>query len=118
MLKEIKKLSKFSAVLALLPMAAFAATTFFDILGTVSDLLAIVIPILLVIATIIFIWGLITYIMNVGDAAKQKEARSLMIWGIVLLFVIVAVWGIVGIVGRTFNVENASIPTGPTPSTI
>lgn len=117
-LKEIKKLSKFGVISALLPIMAFAQTTFFDILVTVSDLLAIVIPILLVIATIIFIYGLITYILNVGNAEKQKEARSLMIWGIVLLFVIVAVWGLVGVVGRTFNVENANIPEGPLPPVI
>lgn len=115
-MKEFKKILKTGIIPFVLPVFAFAQTTVSGILTTTSTILQQVIPILLIIATVIFIWGLIWYILAAGKEESRKEARNVMIWGIIILFVVVAVWGLVNVLGDTFNIENSNIPPGPLPS--
>jgi hypothetical protein len=53
---------------------------------------------MVLVATAIFLWGGVRYIAAGGDEEKVKEARSMIIWGIIFLAVMVAVWGFVNIV--------------------
>lgn len=114
-MKEIKKLSKISILTAFLPVMVFATETFNSLLIRVSNFFKVLIPVLLILATIIFIWGIISYIIAAGDAGKQKEARGMILWGVILLFAIVAVWGLVSVLEETTGVKNTTIPTGPLP---
>ena len=98
------------------PFSGFARTLG-DILnpttGTIPQILNIVIPILIVIATIVFIWGIISYILSAGSDERKKEAKNLIIWGLIGLFVIVAMWGLVTVIGSTFGVSETVIPGAP-----
>ena len=98
------------------PFSGFARTLD-DILnpatGTIPAILDIVIPILMVIATIVFIWGIISYILSAGSDERKKEAKNLIIWGLIGLFVIVAMWGLVTVIGSTFGVSETVIPGAP-----
>ena len=98
------------------PFSGFARTLG-DILnpttGTIPQILNIVIPILMVIATIVFIWGIISYILSAGSDERKKEAKNLIIWGLIGLFVIVAMWGLVTVIGSTFGVSETVIPRAP-----
>jgi len=91
---------------AFLPFLALAqqSTKLGDVLSTVSKLLNTVIPILITLAMIYFIWGVIQYV-TAKDEEKQKEARSVMINGIIGLFAIVAIWGLVALISKTFGVD-------------
>lgn len=110
----IKKYKVISAVLAALsPIAALAATTINAAVTTIGNIIDLVVPILMVIASVVFIWGIITYILAAGNDDRKKEAKSLILWGLVALFVIVAMWGLVQILGKTFGVESTGIPTAP-----
>lgn len=60
-----------------------------------------IIPILIGLAVLAFIWGLIKYIKNNSDQDK-KDAVGVMTFGIVALFVIVSVWGLVAVLQGTF----------------
>lgn len=53
-------------------------------------------------ALLFFFWGLAKFIMNVSDETKRAEGKSIMVWGIIALFVMIAVWGLVGILENTF----------------
>jgi len=64
----------------------------------VNDLL----PILVALAVVFFIFSLLKFLYSAGS--KKEEAQSQMIWGIVILFVIVSVWGIVNLFGSTFGI--------------
>lgn len=92
-----------------LPFAVFAQTVttptggLFDILDTIASILNILVPILIALGVVYFIWGVIQYI-TAKDEEKKKEARSVMISGIIGLFVIVAIWGIIGLLLDTFEV--------------
>lgn len=101
-------------IISAAPMFAFAAVTdVSSLIGTIKTLIESVIPLLMVIATVIFLWGIISYIMAAGDEEKVKEARSYIIYGLIGLFVMVSVWGLVGIIANTFGLSSSGgIPTG------
>lgn len=104
-----KSLIKFGVLgSVLVPFLAFAqqlpgqSTDVFGVLAIVSRVINIVTIILVAAAILMFIWGVIQYISSGGDEEKQKAARSTMIYGIIGIFVIVAVWGLVNILRNTF----------------
>ncbi len=71
-----------------------------DLQGLISsagDMLNRVIPVLIALALVVFFWGLVKYIMS----GKAKGAKDIMIAGLLGLFVMVSVWGIIGIAQRT-----------------
>ncbi len=92
--------------LALLPVAAHAETLG-GILSTVGQLIGAATPIVVALALVFFFWGLAMFILSSGDE-KKKEAISVMIYGIIALFVMVSIWGIINVLQTTFNVQAGS----------
>ena len=84
-------------------------TTLADILWTLSDLVNIAIPIVVSLALLAFFWGLAMFIFQSGDTEKRKNGLQIMIWGIIVLFVIVSLWGIINVLQYTFNVEGGYV---------
>jgi uncharacterized membrane protein YfcA len=115
----MKKILTFALVAVFAPSVTFAAATAFTILGIAQSILNVVIPVLITIAVIIFIWGVVSYIMAKEDDQKTK-ARQKILNGLIGLFVIVAFWGILNVVSRTFGVSNdqapSNLPCIPNPS--
>ncbi len=64
-----------------------------------------IIPLLFTIATAAFIWGIIQYFLNPENEEKRSQGKSYMLWGIIALFVMVSMWGLVGVIGNTFGVK-------------
>ncbi len=79
------------------------------VLSTIAGLINLATPIIVALALLFFFWGLATYILNASDGEKQKEGRNIMIWGILALFVMVSVWGIVNVVRDTFKLNDNTI---------
>jgi hypothetical protein len=50
------------------------------------------------VALLLFFWGLAIFIFQSGDPASHEEGKNKMIWGLVALFVMVSVWGLVGFI--------------------
>ncbi len=63
-------------------------------------------PLLISISVIVFIVGVIKYIASGDDSGKREEGRNFILYGIVGLFVIVSVWGLVGVLQGTFGLGN------------
>jgi hypothetical protein len=110
----MKKASVFT-LLALLPSMAFAQgaglTALIVQLQTWLDLL---IPLLLTAAIVVFFWGLVKYILNAGDEAAKESGKTLMIWGMIALFVMVAFWGIIGWVQQSLGLsDSVTVVTAP-----
>ena len=63
------------------------------------------IPILITLALIYFLYGLAEYIFKANDVDTRTEGRERMIQGIIALFVMSTVWGLVGVISNTFNVQ-------------
>jgi len=89
-----------------LPILAFAAVT-----PTIKGLIEIVGDIFMTIIPVIGI-GSFSYVMYNGykyiqaaGSGKQQEAKDGIIYGIVGLFVMVSVWGLVNVIRNTFDIE-------------
>lgn len=78
-----------------------------------------IIPLIFALALVMFIWGVVQYVINSSEEAKKEKGRQFMIWGIIALTVMVSVWGLVRVLGDTFNIETGFIPQvkPSTPST-
>lgn len=91
--------------LVFLPNVASAACGTSDLEGiicTVADLLKSIIPIVLSLAVLYFIWGVIRYVIAGGEEAK-KNAKDMIIYGIIGLAVITSMWGLVNVITNTFG---------------
>lgn len=91
-----KKFAYLSTLLLALPLAASAQTLqpLANLIGAIARLVGALVPILITMALVAFFWGLVRYLFNSGKDG-HAEGKNLMIWGLVSLFVMVSVWGIV-----------------------
>lgn len=76
----------------------------------VGDLVNKAIVVIVGLATVYFLWGVAKYILHSGDAAQREEGRSMMIYGIIAIFVMISVWGLVNLLSDTFKLNNSTIP--------
>ena len=116
-----KTLAKIAlGVIILAPLFAYAATTVDTILTTIRILLNQIIPILMILATVVFLWGIILYVVAGSDEEKVATAKSYILTGLVGLFVMIAVWGIVQAIVSQFGLQSESgvIPPGPRGTTL
>jgi mannose/fructose/N-acetylgalactosamine-specific phosphotransferase system component IID len=131
MKKKLMVLSGF--VLGLAPVAAFAqnvvttgtttnscsstVTTIGGVFCKISQILGAIVPVLIALAVVYFVWGVVQYVMS-GDEEAKKAGRDRIIFGIIGLAVIIAMWGLVNILVTTFglngsNNTNVVLPTVP-----
>lgn len=111
----MKKIIKISSVAALLlPSFAFAAKLT-DVFTTIGNLVKQVAPILMGFAFAYFLYGVIKYIMAGSDDISKAAGKQVMIGGIIGLFVMISVWGIVGMLASTFDVTDTTIDVPSTP---
>lgn len=67
-----------------------------------------VIPFIFSLAVVMFTWGAVKFfIINSDEEKKRAEGKQFMIWGIIALAVMISIWGLVGILGDTFSLDNA-----------
>ena len=51
----------------------------------------------------LFVWGLVQFIMNLDKGEENKEGKQHMLWGIVGMFVMASVYGIIALLDNTFD---------------
>ena len=106
------------ATLALAPALAFAQQQFSNISSLVSSIgrvVGLAIPIVVAIALLAFFWGLVKFIFAQGNEESKADAKRIMLWGIIALFVMIAVWGLVRFIGQALGVTpEAGPPVIPT----
>lgn len=69
-----------------------------------------VVPLLMTVALIMFFVGMIRFIASAGDETKRKEGKQFMLWGIIGLFVMLTIFGILGVLVNTFGITGFAIP--------
>ena len=102
-MKIIKKLIPFG--LLALPFAAGAVESINDLFNLTEDIINKLAPLLIAIAVIILLIGIINYIRAGDDEEKRAKGKNEMIYGIIGLFVMVSIWGLVAILSGTFNLS-------------
>ena len=107
-MKNIKKYIPITLIFT--PFVALAVENIPGLINLFMNILDYTIALLIALALVTFLWGVIKYITAGGNEEKRGEARNTMIWGIVGLFVMVAVWGFVWLLLNTFDLETGSPP--------
>jgi cation transporter-like permease len=79
-----------------------------NLVGSIGGIVNQVIPILFALALLGFFYGLVKFIFGSDDGKEQ--AKKTMIWGVVALFVMASVWGLVAWIGQAVGVGQASGP--------
>lgn len=108
-------ISSIALITAITTQTAFALDKtkgFAKLLSDIGGLVDMSIGILVTLALAAFFWGLVQYIFKLGGSKTPDNGRSLMIYGIVALFVMVSIWGVTKFIGEFLGVDkNASAPT-------
>jgi uncharacterized membrane-anchored protein len=71
-----------------------------------------VVPLLVALAVVGFVYGVIQYFLYPDNEEKRKNGKTFMLWGLIALFVMVSIWGLVGILATSIGVK-AVIPGLP-----
>ncbi len=90
------------AMLAGLPAIALAQANAFSVLGVIGNIMRILLPLLVTAALLYFIWGVVKYVIA-KDGDGMKEAKEVIIKGVIGLVAITTIWGLVGFVQSTFG---------------
>ena len=88
-----------AGALALFPTLIFAQNLgwFRTVTTAIADVVNALVPIMITLAFVVFVWGLITFILASGDEAAKDEGKRRMIWGVIALFIIISIWGIIAL---------------------
>lgn len=89
------------------------------VIETLICLVSSLVPLLVSIAVLVFLWGMVKFIAHADDEKALAEGKQLIIWGLVGIFVIVALWSIVGYVQESLGLDTGglggvSVPSLPT----
>ena len=92
--------------LILTPHVSFAAfERLKDLLRDFKSLLDLLVPITFALALIFFFYGIAQFIRNAGETKTHEAGKNKIIWGIVGLFVMVSIWGIIRYLGDSLGIE-------------
>lgn len=83
-----------------------------DVFSYMSCILNIaVVPLIFSLALASFVFGVVQYVLNESDEGKREKGKQFMVWGIIALTVMVSVWGLVNMLGSTFNIDTRIVPS-------
>lgn len=113
----MKKTALISLAIFAFPLiaAAQALQPIKNLIVAVGGILNMLIPVLIAAALVVFFWGLVKYIWGGGKSADS--GRKTMIAGILSLFIMVSIWGLVNLVQNALGVNgtgSVQIPQVPT----
>jgi hypothetical protein len=105
----MKKLALIVGALAM-PLVSFAQlTNVSSLITSIGQIINQIIPILFALALLGFFYGLVQYIFGKED--NKEQAKKTMIWGVVALFVMASIWGLVAWLGTALGVGVGAAPT-------
>jgi hypothetical protein len=112
-MKKILSLLAAMTPTIMLADAAPVARTVDGLLNWVIYLAGRALPLLILAALVLFLFGIVKrfFFPNAGD--DRKDAGKFILWGIVALFVMVSVWGLVNVLKGSFNLDNNNVPVAP-----
>jgi ABC-type branched-subunit amino acid transport system permease subunit len=77
-------------------------SSFSDVVNVLIGGINNIVTVLIVLALIVFMWGIIRFIYSANDSRDREQGKKFILWGLVTLFVLASIWGIMGILCTTF----------------
>lgn len=96
------------SVAAVAPFFAFAQeiNTIRGLAVRLVDILNILMPFFIWLAVFIVVVGIVRYIAAGGNEEKRREGGAFILWGIVSVFILLSIWGLVNLLLNTFPFKN------------
>ncbi len=104
MLKILKRHSIALALMAFvfIPFVTLAApANFREVISLILDVINQLVRLVVVLALLFFLYNIFRMVFAGGNEESRKEAKTFMVYGIIALFVMVSVWGLVNILTST-----------------
>ncbi len=87
------------------PRVAHAAPqNFRQLADSITGMITSIIPILSGAALLVFLWGIADFVRNAESSTGREEGKQRMVWGVVGLFVLLSLWGLVSFVGSSLGI--------------
>jgi hypothetical protein len=113
---NMKKILTLGSTLFVLPLITLAAEpkNFKELIDNVfiGGLIQPIVPLLIGLAVVVFVYGVLTMVLSEGGE-KKEDGKKYMLWGIIGIFVMVSVWGLVNILQGTFGLQNNPVEIKP-----
>ncbi len=106
-------------VISFAPLAALAQSqigNIDDVASTASSIGDTLIVLLISFSVIWIIISVVRYLIAGGEDDRKKGGMAIL-WGVVGLFVILSIWGLVAILRNSFDTQD-QVPTGSIPKTL
>lgn len=84
--------------------------TLYDAIAAAKDIVYFLMPFIVILAVLTILWGVFGYITHGDEEEKRAEGKKFILWGIIGLFVMVSIWGLVNVLGSTFRLNNDAPP--------
>lgn len=106
-----------AALIAFVPVvvSAQAITDVNSLTNKATNIGNTIIQILIAFAVLYIIFNVVRYIMKADVPEERNKIGGAILWGIVGLFVILSIWGLVNILSNTFRTNN-NAPTQQFPT--
>ena len=104
-MNKIKKCFWVGMLLLMAPAQVLAAGAPGDLSGLMNrfiDIIGVAVKLLMSLAVFAFLYGLTVFMWKGQESeAERSNAKSYMTFGIISLFVMVSLWGLVGVLSKT-----------------
>jgi uncharacterized protein with PQ loop repeat len=74
-----------------------------NILNFLGDVVNFAGPFLIALALVAFFWSLVRFLY---DKDKTQESKDFLIWSVLILFIMVSIWGIIGFFQENLGIRN------------
>lgn len=80
------------------------------LIAFLRDLLSTATVLILAAAVVYFLWNVFKFVMAAGDEEKRKEGQQGIVYGIIGIFVMVSIWGLVNFLTQTAKLNTSVLP--------
>ncbi len=84
-----------------------------SLLCNFGEIIGVSTSIVAALALLVFFWGLVKYIAKADDEKAKESGKNIMIWGVVALFVMFSVFGLVNFLQESFGTTEDTIRLRP-----
>ncbi len=85
-------------------------TTFKEFIILLISIVQLAIPVVAALTMLVFFWGLAKFIFHADNEDKIEEGRKMMFWGVIAIFVMFSVWGLIAFLNNSVFSGGVGIP--------
>lgn len=78
-----------------------------------SRIVGYLIPLVLALALLLFFVGLTRFLIRADNEIERRKGQRIMMWGIIILFVMSSIWGIISFIGQNLLITQGGIANSP-----